>query len=136
MLTLRILCAFALLIVPGFTQNLTVEQIAAQLRVVNEQLAVQKTLLDANTLAQVSLAREASSISKEIGSLSAQIGRLSAALSNLVDPDPPTPLPDDESAPDFSRAPFAALMPKFPEYRVPTLEDGEWTIANGVATSR
>ena len=45
------------------------------------------------------------------------------------------PPPVDTGAPDFSEAPFAALMPQFPSYRVPTLQDCDWTISGGVATS-
>lgn len=53
----------------------------------------------------------------------------------IVDPPPPPPPTDPAASPDFSAAPFAALMPEFPRYTFPTLADCEWTIRDGVATS-
>ena len=41
-----------------------------------------------------------------------------------------------EAPPRLNDLPFADLLPSFPQYRIPTLDDCHWTIDNGVAQSR
>ena len=41
-----------------------------------------------------------------------------------------------EAPPRLNDLPFSDLLPSFPQYRIPTLDDCHWTIENGVAQSR
>lgn len=136
---LRFAILFALLANLTTAQDRTLEQVTAELRAANENLAAQKMALDANTRAHVALSREAATISNAIQAINQEIEALALELDEISEPpiivDPPPPNTGLEPPPDFSQAPFASLIPTFPQYHIPTLEDCEWTISGGVATS-
>lgn len=97
------------------------------------------------------LATATNTFGTQVAGAQAQLKALAAVIAAQApggpgtgpDPDPgsgpgtgdPGPAPGASAPPDFSGAPFASLLPPFPAYKIPTIDDCEWIVRDRQAVS-